>query len=238
MKSPIILALDTKDLDTAKSWIAATRESVGVYKVGLEFFLKFGSSGLRELRNEGEFDLFLDLKLHDIPNTVAGAVRSIVDLKPKFLTVHASGGSEMINQAATAGPDIAITGVTILTSLSDTDLFTIGYANNARESAVALAKLAVGSGARAIVSSPFEVSDIRSSVPSEIALITPGVRPIGADQGDQKRVMTPEQALQAGANYLVIGRPITDLAKVSLAEMKRGAQAILESINSSKNNNA
>ena len=231
MSSPIILALDTKDLDTAKSWIFATRESVGVYKVGLEFFLKFGSAGLRELRNEGDFELFLDLKLHDIPNTVAGAVRSVIDLKPKFLTVHASGGSEMIAQAATAAPEIAITAVTVLTSLSDSDLFGIGYANNTRESAVVLAKLAVQSGARAIVSSPFEVSDIRNCVPDEIALITPGVRPVGADQGDQKRVMTPEQALQAGANYLVIGRPITDLAKVSLEEMKRGSQAILDSIN-------
>ena len=102
VKSPIILALDTKDLDTAKSWISATNNSISIYKVGLEFFLKFGAAGLQELRSHGDFEVFLDLKLHDIPNTVAGAVASVRDLSPKFLTVHASGGGEMIRAARIA----------------------------------------------------------------------------------------------------------------------------------------
>jgi len=230
MKSPIILALDTKDLATAKSWIEATKESIGVYKVGLEFCLKFGSQGLASLKNDFQIEVFLDLKLHDIPNTVGGAAKSVSALNPKFLTVHASGGSEMVSAAVLAAPHISITAVTILTSLSDEDLFKIGFANNARESAVSLAKLAVAAGAKSIVCSPFEVSDIRAAVPMEIDLITPGVRPVGVDAGDQKRVMTPYQALAAGANYLVIGRPITDLAKVSLEAMSAGAAKILSSI--------
>ena len=140
MKSPIILALDTKDLATAKSWILATKQSVGVYKVGLEFFLKFGQQGLATLKEGSGIEVFLDLKLHDIPNTVAGAVKSVSDLNPKFLTVHASGGSAMVSAAVLAAPNISITAVTILTSLSDEDLSAIGYANDSRESAVLLAK--------------------------------------------------------------------------------------------------
>ena len=113
MKSPIILALDTKDLDTAKSWIQATNSSINTYKFGLEFYLKFGAAGLKELANAGDFEIFLDLKLHDIPNTVSAAVSSVADLKPKFLTIHASGGASMINAASAAGPSISITAVTI-----------------------------------------------------------------------------------------------------------------------------
>ena len=185
---------------------------------------------MASLKNDFQIEVFLDLKLHDIPNTVGGAAKSVSALNPKFLTVHASGGSEMVSAAVLAAPHISITAVTILTSLSDEDLFKIGFANNARESAVSLAKLAVAAGAKSIVCSPFEVSDIRAAVPMEIDLITPGVRPVGVDAGDQKRVMTPDQALAAGANYLVIGRPITDLAKVSLEAMSAGAAKILSSI--------
>jgi orotidine-5'-phosphate decarboxylase len=228
--SPIILALDTKDLDTAKSWISATNGSIAVYKVGLEFFLKFGAEGLRELRSSGDFQVFLDLKLHDIPNTVAGAVASVKDLGPKFLTVHASGGNEMVRAASAAAPDVSITAVTILTSLSDEDVSKIGYAKGAKESAIGLALLAKNSGARSIVCSPFEANEIRSAVGRDIEIITPGVRPTGGDAGDQKRVMSPIEAISAGANYLVIGRPITDLAKISLAEMSDGAARILDSL--------
>ena len=229
--SPIILALDTKDLDTAKGWIEATNTSVKIYKVGLEFFLKFGRIGLLELRDCGEFELFLDLKLHDIPNTVAGAVKGVADLAPKFLTVHASGGSEMIAAASQVDPNISITAVTILTSLSDSELVKIGYRGGALESALDLAKLAIDSGAKSIVCSPFEASEIRSAVGKEISIITPGVRPEGSKLGDKKRVMTPAQAIATGANYLVIGRPITDLSKVSLDAMREGAAKILSSIN-------
>ena len=231
MKSPIILALDTKDLDTAKSWIQATNSSINIYKFGLEFYLKFGAAGLKELANAGDFEIFLDLKLHDIPNTVSAAVSSVADLKPKFLTIHASGGASMINAASAAGPSISITAVTILTSLSDSDILEIGFANSAKDSAVTLAKLAVANGARSIVCSPFEASEIRKVVGEGIEIITPGVRPVGGDLGDQKRVMTPKEAISAGANFIVIGRPITDLAKVSLDEMRKGSALILDSLN-------
>lgn len=231
MKSPIILALDTKDLDTAKKWIETTNGSIDIYKFGLEFYLKFGAAGLKELSSAGDFDVFLDLKLHDIPNTVASSIKSVSDLAPKFLTVHASGGGAMIKAASEAGPDISITAVTILTSLSDSDLADVGFAKDTKSSANVLAKLAVSNGARSIVCSPFEASEIRVIVGNEIEIITPGVRPPGSDLGDQKRVMTPKEAITAGANYIVVGRPITDLAKISLDEMRSGASSILESLN-------
>ena len=231
MHSPIILALDTKDLDTAKSWIEATNDSIDIYKFGLEFYLKFGAQGMRELSNAGDFEIFLDLKLHDIPNTVAAAVSSVVDLKPKFLTIHASGGAAMVASASNAAPEISITAVTILTSLSDSDVTQIGFSKSAKTSAIALAKLAVENGARSIVCSPFEASSIRSEIGNDVEIITPGVRPAGSQLGDQKRVMTPKQAIEAGANFMVIGRPITDLAKISLEEMGIGAATILDSLN-------
>lgn len=230
MRSPIILALDTKDLDTAKDWIEATNDSVDVYKFGLEFYLKFGAAGLRQLADAGDFQVFLDLKLHDIPNTVASSVKSVSDLAPKFLTVHASGGGAMVKAASEAAPEISITAVTILTSLSDSDLLEIGYEKDSKSSAIALAKLAASNGARSIVCSPFEASEIRKVVGSDIEIITPGVRPTGSELGDQKRVMTPQEAITAGANYIVVGRPITDLAKVSLDEMRKGASMILDSL--------
>ena len=231
MNSPIILALDTKELETAKSWIEATNESIGIYKIGLEFYLKFGADGLRRLADAGDFKIFLDLKLHDIPNTVSAAVSSVVDLVPKFLTIHASGGAAMIKAASDAAPNVSITAVTILTSLSDSDLVDIGYAKNTKSSAASLAKLASENGARSIVCSPFEASEIRAVVGDKLEIITPGVRPTGADLGDQKRVMTPKEAVTAGANYLVIGRPITDQAKISLTSMSETAASILDSLN-------
>jgi len=231
VNSPIILALDTKDLETAKSWIEATNESIGIYKVGLEFYLKFGADGLRRLSDAGDFKIFLDLKLHDIPNTVSAAVSSVVELAPKFLTIHASGGAAMIKAASDAAPNVSITAVTILTSLSDSDLVEIGYAKNTKSSAASLAKLASENGARSIVCSPFEASEIRAVVGEKLKIITPGVRPTGAELGDQKRVMTPKEAVTAGANYLVIGRPITDRAKISLTSMKETAASILDSLN-------
>ena len=231
MNSPIILALDTKELETAKSWIEATNESIGIYKVGLEFYLKFGADGLRRLADAGDFKIFLDLKLHDIPNTVSAAVSSVIDLAPKFLTIHASGGAAMIRAASDAAPNVSITAVTILTSLSDSDLVEIGYAKNSKSSAASLAKLASENGARSIVCSPFEASEIRAVVGDKLEIITPGVRPTGADLGDQKRVMTPKEAVTAGANYLVIGRPITDQAKISLTSMSETAASILDSLN-------
>lgn len=226
----IILALDTKNLDDANNWISATKENIAYYKVGLEFFLKFGSEGLSQLRENHGVSFFLDLKLHDIPNTVGEATSSIAHLEPTFLTVHASGGSEMIKAAVANAGKISVTAVTILTSLSDEELKSIGFARTALESAVNLAKLATDAGATSIVCSPFEVSALRLAVGPQIKLITPGVRPEGSDIGDQKRVMTPRQAVDSGADYLVIGRPITQYAKESLSAMSEASSKIANSI--------
>jgi orotidine-5'-phosphate decarboxylase len=224
MKSPIILAMDTNDLDTAKKWIEATNGSIGVYKLGLEFFLKFGPEGVASIQKETDCEIFLDLKLHDIPNTVGAATAQVSSLKPRFLTVHASGGSAMINAAVTNAPETEITAVTILTSLSQQDLAEIGFEGTALSRAVELAKLAVAAGAKAIVCSPLEIEGIRAVVPESVSIITPGIRPIGsAGTDDQKRIMDPKSAIKTGANYLVIGRPIT-----GAADMAAAAKSILE----------
>ena len=228
--SPIILALDTDELTIAKSWIEVTADSIDIYKVGLEFFLKHGAQGLQELRKVRDFNLFLDLKLHDIPNTVAGAVSSVKDLAPKFLTVHAAGGKAMIKAAAEIAPDISITAVTVLTSLDGDELEAMGIAQGPLSYAISLARNAVSAGARSIVCSPLEVAAIREAVGTDIELITPGVRPADSELGDQSRVMTPPQALKAGANYLVIGRPITSYFSTSPKAMQDRAREIRESL--------
>ena len=231
MKAPIVLAVDTPDLEIAKQWIACTQDSVSVYKLGLEFFLTFGHEGVRAINNETDADIFLDLKLHDIPHTVTGAAAAVASLKPRFLTVHASGGTHMIAAAVAEVPTTDITAVTILTSLSEDDLFRIGFASPALESAVALASLAVDSGARAIVCSPLEIAAIRSRVGADIHIITPGVRPaLDAGSDDQKRTMTPKDAITAGASFVVIGRPITQSWSAGAAAMKSKARAIADEI--------
>ena len=231
MSTPIILAVDTRDLDIAKRWIDATRETVSVYKLGLEFYLTFGASGVNQIKNEFDVDIFLDLKLHDIPNTVGSAARAISEINPRFLTVHASGGRAMIAAAVEALPHVDITAVTILTSLSEEDLFEIGFANPALESAVSLADLAVRSGARAIVCSPLEISAIRKAVGAEPIIITPGVRPANHQKSDdQVRTMTPQAAISAGASYVVIGRPITGAWADGAQAMSDAARAIAAEI--------
>ena len=231
MKAPIILAVDTSDFDTAISWIEATKESVSVYKLGLEFYLNFGAAGVANVVSRTGAEIFLDLKLHDIPHTVSGAAKAIAQLQPKFLTVHSSGGSTMVKAAADAVPNVSITAVTVLTSLSESDLFEIGYASPALESAVALAKLAVNAGAKAIVCSPLETAAIRSALGDKPIIITPGVRPlteVGSD--DQVRTMTPSDAIAAGANYVVIGRPITKAWSDGAAAMTAKARLIADEI--------
>jgi orotidine-5'-phosphate decarboxylase len=231
MKAPIILAVDTPDLEIAKQWVAATQESVSIYKLGLEFFLSFGQEGIRAIQSETDAEIFLDLKLHDIPHTVEGAAKAIASLKPRFLTVHASGGREMVKAAVSALPETDVTAVTILTSLSEEDLFEIGYASPALESAVALATMSVKSGARAIVCSPLEIAAIRSAVGPEPYIITPGVRPLAEMGGDdQKRTMTPKDAISAGASYVVIGRPITKVWLEGANAMTLKAQTIAAEI--------
>lgn len=219
--SPIILACDTEEVSQVLGLIEQTREYVGVYKLGLEFFLSQGALGVSSIQKHfPEIRIFLDLKLHDIPNTVSKAAKAIRELNPEFLTVHASGGGEMISGAAAALQKTQITAVTILTSLDEDELEKMGLLPHPLELAVKLAKNAVVNGARAIVCSPLEVASIRSAVGSEIILITPGVRPVQSGSSiadDQKRVATPKAAISAGADYVVIGRPITQSDNPTLA---------------------
>ena len=230
-KAPIILAVDTSDLELAKSWIAHTSEYVSVFKLGLEFFLNFGREGVRAITDNSDARIFLDLKLHDIPNTVEHAAKSASLLEPLFLTVHASGGAAMIKAAVVAAPKTHITAVTILTSLSESDVTSIGFAQPSLQSATNLAKLSVSAGAGAIVCSPLETVKIRAAVGKDTLIITPGVRPIsmvGTD--DQSRTMTPSQAIAAGANYVVIGRPITSAWEPTGVEIGKRARAIAAEI--------
>jgi orotidine-5'-phosphate decarboxylase len=230
-KAPIILAVDTSDLELAKSWIAHTAEHVSVFKLGLEFFLNFGRDGVRAVTENSDAKIFLDLKLHDIPNTVAHAAASAGALNPLFLTVHASGGSAMIKAAAQAAPDTSITAVTILTSMSEMDVKSVGFAHNSLDTATQLAQLAVASGAKAIVCSPLETARIRSAIGKETLIITPGVRPlsmVGTD--DQTRTMTPTDAIAAGANFVVIGRPITSAWEPTGVEIGKRAHEIASEI--------
>jgi len=229
MKAPIAVALDAPDLETAKTWVKEVSPYVSTLKIGLETYLRDGKKSIEQIKEISNCDLFLDLKLHDIPATVAGACRSVADLNPKYLTVHASGGSEMINEAAKTLPNTLIVAVTILTSIDEKNLQEIGFKNSSKESAVNLAKLAVAAGARAIVCSPQEVAEIRKIVDSSIVLITPGIRPQGSSSNDQQRIATPQEALLNGANLLVIGRPITGSDNVGEA-----AKRISEEVNSVK----
>jgi orotidine-5'-phosphate decarboxylase len=216
--APVALALDAPDLETAVGWAAAAGPHVSTVKVGLELYLRHGADAVVKVREaSGGRDVFLDLKLHDIPNTVAGAARSVADLAPDYLTVHASGGVAMIRAAVEALPRTKVVGVTVLTSMSDDDLEAIGLRGPARDAVRRLAAVAVQGGARALVCSPQEVRDVRREVGADVTLITPGVRPAGSDRGDQSRVATPEQALADGADLLVIGRPITGAADIAAA---------------------
>ncbi|MBC7372726.1 MAG: orotidine-5'-phosphate decarboxylase [Frankiales bacterium] len=211
-KAPIAVALDAPDAETAARWAQAVVPHVAVVKVGLELFCRVGPSVVQSVRGASGTDLFLDLKLHDIPNTVAGAVRSVVRLAPRYLTVHATGGAAMVRAAVDAAEGITIAAVTVLTSMDDQDLAGVGLAGPPLDAVRRLAALAVGAGAGALVCSPHEVAAVRAEVGPGIVLITPGVRPAGADAQDQARVATPEQALADGADLLVIGRPITGAA--------------------------
>ncbi len=216
--APVAIALDAKDLPTALGWATAVGPWVSTVKVGLELFLSHGAEAVDGVRRASNgCDLFLDLKLHDIPNTVAGAARAVAHLEPAFLTVHACGGPAMVRAAVEELPDTRIAGVTVLTSMSDADLETVGMEGSALDAVRRLAALAVEAGARALVCSPHEVAAVRREVGADVTLIVPGVRPSGADLADQTRVATPEQALADGADLLVIGRPITGAADPAAA---------------------
>jgi orotidine-5'-phosphate decarboxylase len=229
MSSPIILALDTKDIEEAQKWIEISLPHINHFKIGLEFYLKHGYAAVATIKEKFNFNLFLDLKLYDIPNTVKGAVESVAGLDPKFLTVHASGGSKMINAAAEALPNGSITAVTVLTSFSEDAFKKLGYQNDIAKTVQLWATNAISNGATSIVCSPFEAKLIRS-ISKEVTIITPGVRLLGDDVGDQARVMTPKDAIENGANFVVIGRSITNESKNGSAAMQSKIKEIIESI--------
>ena len=207
--APIAVALDAPDLETAARWAGLVTPHVSTIKVGLELYLRYGPGIVASIRGASGVKVFLDLKLHDIPATVAGAARAVARLHPDVLTVHAAGGSEVVRAAVGAAPSTMIAAVTLLTSLGPADLESVGVVGPLSDAVRRLAVLAVEAGARGLVCSPWEVAEVRAEVGPDIVLITPGIRPQGAAAHDQARTATPEEALRAGADLLVIGRPIT-----------------------------
>jgi orotidine-5'-phosphate decarboxylase len=207
--APIAVALDAPDLETAARWAGLVTPHVSTVKVGLELYLRYGPEVVASIRGASGVKIFLDLKLHDIPAPVTGAARAVARLRPDLLTVHAAGGSEVVRAAVQGAPDTVVAAVTVLTSLSSADLEQIGMMGPMSDAVRRLAVLGVSAGARGLVCSPQEVAAVRAEVGPDITLITPGVRPAGSSADDQARTATPEQALRAGANLLVIGRPIT-----------------------------
>lgn len=208
--SRLCLALDVPTGDAAVALAERVGDGVGVLKVGLELFVKEGPRVVQRVRDLGR-DVFLDLKLHDIPETVARAVTSARALGVRYLTVHASGGSPMLRAAAeAAGSDLQLLAVTVLTSLDASDLGALGIAEPPEAHVVRLARLAQSSGLTGLVCSPQECKALRQAIGQEFTLVTPGIRPAGEQAGDQKRIATPSSAIVDGASLLVVGRPIRD----------------------------
>jgi orotidine-5'-phosphate decarboxylase len=203
----LVVAVDLSSRDDILRLVDELRGAVGVFKIGLQAFVGNGPSIVREIVAGGE-KVFLDLKIHDIPNTAQHAVAAADDLGASIVTVHAAGGSAML--AACANTRALVLGVTILTSLDDEEVARIGFTGSAMSSAVRLARLAKESGLRGVVASPLEIAPIREACGSDFVILTPGIRPSGSDAADQRRTMTPRQAIAAGADYLVVGRPITN----------------------------
>ncbi len=216
MTNRIFVALDTPDLAKAREMAMKVRHHVGGIKLGLEFFLANGRAGFREMADIG-LPIFLDLKLHDIPNTVAKAIQALGDIEPAILTVHAAGGRAMLEDAkAAAHAHTKIVAVTTLTSLDATDLQSIGVGGNPHDQVMRLTDLAMTAGVDGIVCSGAEVAAAHKLWPKGF-LVVPGLRPADGAAGDQKRVVTPRAALDSGASVLVIGRPITQAADPDLA---------------------
>jgi orotidine-5'-phosphate decarboxylase len=210
--APVAVALDAPNLETAAYWAELVTPYVSTVKIGLELYLRYGPDVVDTVRGASGVEVFLDLKLHDIPNTVAAAARAMARLRPEILTVHAAGGADMIKSAVQAAPNTIVAGVTLLTSIGAGDLSELGMPGTVSDAVRRMAVLAVDAGARGLVCSPQEVAAVRTEVGQDILLITPGVRPAGTDSHDQARVATPEEAIKAGADLLVIGRPITRAA--------------------------
>ncbi len=217
MSTALIVALDVPNANQIPDVVKQLPDSVSFYKVGLELYTAAGPAALTFLKDAGK-KVFLDLKLHDIPRTVARAVTSASNLGVDILTVHACGGRAMLEAAAEASKNqLDIVAVTVLTSLDQTDLETIGVKRELRDHILALGKLAVESGLQGLVCSPLETRSFRAELGSDPILITPGIRPAGAAAGDQKRIATPTMAAADGSSYIVVGRPILEASDPGLA---------------------
>ncbi|CAA7611865.1 orotidine-5'-phosphate decarboxylase [Magnetospirillum sp. UT-4] len=217
MSNPVYVALDTTDVAQAAELAAGLSGLVGGVKLGLEFFVANGPAGIEAVAALG-LPVFLDLKLHDIPNTVAGAMKGVARLAPRYTTIHASGGFAMMKAAVDAAraeataagrPPTKVLAVTILTSIDQPAMEAVGFGGSVLDQVRRLAVLAQAAGIDGLVCSPHEVETVRTMVGSDMTLVVPGIRPAWAEAGDQKRIMTPRDALERGADILVIGRPIT-----------------------------
>lgn len=224
--NPLFVALDTASQETARAWAQALDGVAGGIKLGLEFFAAHGPDGVRAVLSGGAPPLFLDLKFHDIPNTVAGAVRAATALAPTLMTLHAAGGRAMMAAARDAAEDAAarqgvprprLVAVTVLTSLDQAALAETGVTGPVDDQVRRLAALALAAGLDGVVCSPREAAVLRADLGPAAVLVTPGIRPAGGDLADQKRTATPAEALAAGASYLVVGRPVTGAADVAAA---------------------
>jgi orotidine-5'-phosphate decarboxylase len=225
----LIVALDVSSAAEARRIVATVGDSALTYKVGLQLYTAEGPSVVRDLVASGR-RVFLDLKYHDIPNTVGAAVREATQLGVSMLTVHASGAAKMLRAAVEAGksaPEMMVLAVTVLTSMDDQELAAIGVSDSMADEVLRLAKLAISQGCHGIVASPREASRLRAELGGQFAIVTPGVRPAGGKMEDQVRVATPAEAIAAGASHIVVGRPITAAADPAAAAM-----AILEQIES------
>ena len=226
--NPVFVAVDTTDLEYALALGARLKPHVGGIKLGLEFFSAHGPAGVRAFSDMG-LPIFLDLKFHDIPNTVAGAVRAAASLGVNILNVHAAGGPAMLKAAVEAArgvnPEAKVIAVTVLTSLADADLDALGQQGPAADQVARLANLTQKAGLDGVVCSAHEIAALRAALGPDFLLVVPGIRPKGSDLGDQQRVMGPREALDAGASILVIGRPIT-----AAPDPVEAARAIAESL--------
>jgi len=216
-KNPIICAVDTTEVTKADTLIGAVRESIGAVKLGLEFFTANGAAGVRSLLHHN-LPVFLDLKFHDIPNTVSKAILATAGINSFMMTVHSSGGRAMLQASIDASMQVAaitgkerplIIGVTVLTSLDQDDINMLGINHTLNDQVARLADLAQSCRLDGVVCSPYEITALRKQCGNDFMLVVPGIRPSGSEKGDQKRTLTPKEALKKGADYLVIGRPIT-----------------------------
>ncbi len=211
----LIVALDVSSSSEAQKIVSRIGDAVQIYKVGMQLYTAEGPQIVRDLVASGR-KVFLDLKYHDIPNTIAGAVRDAVQLGVSMLTVHAAGGTKMLHAAAeaarSADTDLHVLAVTVLTSMDEQDLNATGVSGQVVDQVVRLASMALNAGCAGVVSSAKEVKTIRARLGSDFLVVTPGIRPAGSAHGDQARVVTPAEAIAAGATHIVVGRPITEAA--------------------------